>query len=204
MDVQKYLMEPLFFASIGFAIPFVQLWTGKRIWRGIVYTLLMIFAKVRLLGHCNHALWLTTITKFVVGVWVPLWGCWPIRKRQRKSGTEESRSGEENRAVQRNADSRNQATMWLSALLLGSAMVARGEIGLLIIEIGYNQTSYVTEEGFITGVWAILLNTIIGPATVGILVKYCGKRIGEGEWGLQRAEMPAQGLERPTPILQSA
>ncbi|KAL4862940.1 hypothetical protein BDV12DRAFT_202557 [Aspergillus spectabilis] len=175
MDVQKYLMEPLFFASIGFAIPFVQLWTGKRIWRGIVYSLLMVFAK------------------FVVGVWVPLWGCWPNRKRQQKSGAGESRIGEE-----------NQATIWLSALLLGSAMVARGEIGLLIIEIGYNQTSYVTEEGFITGVWAILLNTIIGPATVGILVKYFGKRIGEGEWGLQRAEMSAQGLERPTPVLQSA
>lgn len=43
---QEYLMEPLFFSSIGFAIPFVQLWTGKRIWRGVVYTLLMAFAKV--------------------------------------------------------------------------------------------------------------------------------------------------------------
>lgn len=74
---------------------------------------------------------------------------------------------------------------WLSALLLGSAMVARGEIGLLIIEIGYNSTSYVSEEGFITGVWAILLNTIIGPITVGVLVKLYGKHIGEGRWGLQ-------------------
>lgn len=46
LDVQKYLMEPLFFASIGFAIPFVELWTGERIWKGIVYTLLMAFAKV--------------------------------------------------------------------------------------------------------------------------------------------------------------
>lgn len=52
MDVQKYLMEPLFFASIGFAIPFVQLWTGKRIWRGIVFTLLMGFAKVFLFRSC--------------------------------------------------------------------------------------------------------------------------------------------------------
>ena len=43
---QQYLMEPLFFASIGFAIPFLKLWTGKRIWRGVVYTLLMAFAKV--------------------------------------------------------------------------------------------------------------------------------------------------------------
>lgn len=46
MGVQEYLMEPLFFASVGFAIPFVQLWTGKRIWRGILYTLLMAVAKV--------------------------------------------------------------------------------------------------------------------------------------------------------------
>lgn len=43
---QEYLMEPLFFSSIGFAIPFLQLWTGKRIWRGVVFTLLMAFAKV--------------------------------------------------------------------------------------------------------------------------------------------------------------
>lgn len=75
--------------------------------------------------------------------------------------------------------------MWLSGLLLGSAMVARGEIGLLIIEIGYNETAYVSEDGFITGVWAILLNTIIGPVAVGVLVKLYGKRIGEGTWGLQ-------------------
>ena len=78
----------------------------------------------------------------------------------------------------------------LPAILLGSAMVARGEIGLLIIEIGYNSTSYVTEEGFITGVWAILLNTIIGPIVVGILVKFYGSKIGEGEWGLQRQVIP--------------
>ena len=80
----------------------------------------------------------------------------------------------------------------LSALLLGSAMVARGEIGLLIIEIGYNSTEYVSEEGFITGVWAILLNTIIGPVTVGLLVKFYGARIGEGEWGLQKNTPPSQ------------
>jgi hypothetical protein len=70
---------------------------------------------------------------------------------------------------------------------LGCAMVARGEIGLLIIEIGYNQTPYVSENGFITGVWAILLNTIIGPVFVGILVKYYGKEIGNGEWGLVKS-----------------
>ena len=48
-DVQRYLMEPLFFASIGFAIPFLDLWTGETVWKGIVYSLLMLFAKVRII-----------------------------------------------------------------------------------------------------------------------------------------------------------
>lgn len=67
-------------------------------------------------------------------------------------------------------------------------MVARGEIGLLIIEIGYNETQYISDDGFITGVWAILLNTIIGPICVGVLVKIYGERIGNGLWGLQKPE----------------
>jgi len=46
-DVQRYLMEPLFFASIGFAIPFLDLWDGQTVWRGVVYGVLMLFAKVR-------------------------------------------------------------------------------------------------------------------------------------------------------------
>lgn len=43
---QRYILQPLFFASIGFAIPFTSLWTGKAIWRGVVATLLMVVAKV--------------------------------------------------------------------------------------------------------------------------------------------------------------
>ncbi|GES64608.1 sodium/hydrogen exchanger [Aspergillus terreus] len=178
MDVQKYLMEPLFFASIGFAIPFVQLWTGKRIWRGIVFTLLMGFAK------------------FIVGIWLPLWTYSPVASL---SGKNHARRAEKHEAREEHptaqdveAKRKDHRTIWLSALLLGAAMVARGEIGLLIIEIGYNETSYVSEEGLITGVWAILLNTIIGPATVGILVKYYGQRIGNGEWGLQEPVVPTQ------------
>lgn len=74
-------------------------------------------------------------------------------------------------------------------------MVARGEIGLLIIEIGHNETPYVSDEGFITGVWAILLNTILGPVTVGLLVKFHAEKIGEGEWGLQELSLPGERRE---------
>ncbi|RHZ59264.1 cation:proton antiporter [Aspergillus thermomutatus] len=182
LDVQSYLMEPLFFASIGFAIPFVQLWTGKRIWRGVVFSLLMVVAK------------------FAVGIWLPLWKYVPLlRPSKREALSKEVNSEQElqnGSAREKNGSSRSNTT-WLSGLLLGSAMVARGEIGLLIIEIGYNETSYVSEEAFITAVWAILLNTILGPMTVGLLVKYYGKRIGEGEWGLQEREplIPGQSVE---------
>lgn len=47
-SAQKFILEPLFFASIGFAIPFKRLWTGTIIWRGIVFSLLMAIGKVGL------------------------------------------------------------------------------------------------------------------------------------------------------------
>jgi len=40
-----FLLLPLFFGSIGYSIPFVALWTGETIWKGIVYAILMILAK---------------------------------------------------------------------------------------------------------------------------------------------------------------
>ncbi|PLB35863.1 cation:proton antiporter [Aspergillus candidus] len=178
LGVQQYLMEPLFFASIGFAIPFVQLWTGKRIWRGIVFTLLMAFAK------------------FIVGAWIILWklffGSKPHKDEESLSKAKRSEGVEpENSPDHAKKDSDMRLTS-LTALLLGSAMVARGEIGLLIIEIGINETPYVSEEGFITGVWAILLNTIIGPVGVGLLVRFYGKEIAAGkDWGTQEDPLVA-------------
>lgn len=70
-----------------------------------------------------------------------------------------------------------------AALLLGGAMVARGEIGLLIIQLGFNDTSYVSEAGFAMAVWAILLNTLVGPVLVGALLRREGRGIVEGRWG---------------------
>lgn len=55
LDTIQFLLEPLFFASIGFAVPFLDLWTGKEIWRGVVFTLLMLFGKA------------------IVGIWILIW-----------------------------------------------------------------------------------------------------------------------------------
>lgn len=164
LDALQYVLAPLFFASIGFAIPFVQLWTGEAIWKGVVYTLLMLIGKV------------------VVGFWLPIW---QLFKREQENDEEKPAAP---------TDSPKEGLVLRlkpalqPALLLGFAMVARGEIGLLIVQIGYNETSYVSEAGFLTAIWAILLNTILGPIAVGLLVKYRGQRIGEGEWGLVKKD----------------
>ncbi|TBU61207.1 hypothetical protein BD310DRAFT_213478 [Dichomitus squalens] len=44
--LQGHLFLPLFFASIGFAIPFLDLWHPTVIWRGILYSVLMCLAKL--------------------------------------------------------------------------------------------------------------------------------------------------------------
>lgn len=169
LDFQQYLLEPLFFASIGFAIPFLDLWTGKAIWRGIVYTLLMLVAK------------------FAVGIWIPIWAVSKRSSRKQESSPskdEESTGANPEAGTNDVAGTNDLAASWSPGLLLGMAMVARGEIGLLIVEIGYNNTDYVSEAGFLTAIWAILLNTILGPIAVGILVKFKADTIAKGVWGL--------------------
>lgn len=172
-DVQRYFLAPLFFASIGFAIPFLSLWTGKAIWRGIVYSLLMVLAKA------------------VVGIWIPLWDL--LTSMGKKSGEKSIAPRSDapgTTAAQEETAAMTEAPKWSesvpSALLLGSAMVARGEIGLLIVQVGYNQTRYVSEAGFITAVWAIVLNTIVGPVAVGVLIKLRAEVIGSGPWGIEK------------------
>lgn len=72
------------------------------------------------------------------------------------------------------------------AALLGMAMVARGEIGLLIIQLGLSETSFLSEEAFLVSIWAIVLNTIVGPVSVGLLLRKFDQAIAEDrQWGLK-------------------
>lgn len=122
----------------------------------------------------------------IVGVWVPVWNYY---ETWRSSRVDESRKPSDgSRDMNGSSGGKNEphpGPACLAGLLFGSAMVARGEIGLYILEIGYNETPYVSQEGYIVAVWAIILSTIIGPVTVGYLIKAYGQRIGMGEWGLQ-------------------
>ncbi|KAI4653582.1 hypothetical protein J4E93_001348 [Alternaria ventricosa] len=182
LDAQQYVLGPLFFASIGFAIPFLDLWTGEAIWKGVVYTLLMLVGKA------------------LVGVWIPIWGAATHDPKKAQEAENEASAAQNGNTLEKVTSSPYSPTRKAAVqsavspmLLLGMAMVARGEIGLLIVEIGYNNTPYVSAEGFITAIWAILLNTIIGPVCVGLAVKYRGAKIGKGPWGLVPG--PNQAIE---------
>ncbi|CAF1333528.1 unnamed protein product [Rotaria sordida] len=67
------------------------------------------------------------------------------------------------------------------ALIVGLSMVSRGEIGFLIANIGVS-TSILSAEAFIVTIWAILLNTILGPIAVGLMVKLLGSKLTDGLW----------------------
>ncbi|KAJ4385521.1 hypothetical protein N0V93_009950 [Gnomoniopsis smithogilvyi] len=150
---QTFVLEPLFFASIGFAIPFKRLWTGTIVWRGIVFSLLM------------------AIGKAVVGLSVPMWDT--LSECRRTKGSSSSKL-------------KLVTSHWAPATLLGMAMVARGEIGLLIIQLGLNDTSFLSEEAFLVAIWAIVLNTVIGPMSVGLLLRKFDRAIADNpRWGIQ-------------------
>lgn len=67
------------------------------------------------------------------------------------------------------------------ALIVGLSMVSRGEIGFLIANIAFS-TNILTQKAFIVTIWAILLNTILGPVAVGLMVKFLGPKLNDGIW----------------------
>ena len=44
-QVVNKILQPIFFASIGFSIPITQMFIGRLIWKGFIYALLMIVSK---------------------------------------------------------------------------------------------------------------------------------------------------------------
>lgn len=77
-----------------------------------------------------------------------------------------------------------------AAIFMGVAMVARGEIGLLIAQLARGSSSSSSSgtpgllgaEPFLLCIWAILLCTLVGPISLGFIVRRWGVRINAGVW----------------------
>lgn len=175
----QHFFSPIFFASIGIAIPIRSLFLvrGSRrvIWRGIIYSLLMIVAKA------------------VVGLWVLVWHDtrvgygWctsrPPKDRKKDHSTEkESREeGVEVEAEQNstptlaNVSEESDLPRTRSAALIGLAMVARGEIALIVAQLAQpllvGGVSEHNSELFAVVIWAVLVTTVGGALGVGLLLR---------------------------------
>ncbi|KKF95728.1 hypothetical protein CFO_g1937 [Ceratocystis platani] len=151
---QTYILQPMFFASVGFAIPVKDLWSGTVLWKGATYAVLMLLSKVS------------------ISLVIPLYDI--INRRPLP------------------ATSYFLRRIWQPSLIMGFGMVARGEIGLLTIMIGHNHTDFLTREAFIVGIWAIILNTMIGPFFVGLIMRRFGSSLArDPRWGLMDDEEDA-------------
>ncbi|KAL4893246.1 Sodium/hydrogen exchanger [Aspergillus ambiguus] len=218
------VFTPLFFASIGFAIPITEMFHGEIVWRGVVYAILMTFGKI------ITGLWLirfsssARIGKMISLINKPLsYGILscvtPKRntmgKEKGKQPSESNQSASEPMASSANNNqssdrdeepaapakdsnggpqdpqpkmmsSKSQAPLAIPPkpkslyppTILGLAMVARGEIGYLIASLAESQgifskgsSSDGPSETYLVIIWAISLCTLIGPISVGTLVK---------------------------------
>ncbi|KIM33576.1 hypothetical protein M408DRAFT_310029 [Serendipita vermifera MAFF 305830] len=173
--VQEYLFAPLFFASIGFAIPFRDLWQGINVWRGITYAVLMMLGKL------------------VVGMWIPIWSIF----RPRRTAADEPVIREGDMTLREPEPAGSLKVSGPAGILLGSGMVARGEIGLLIVQLGY-ESGYgpIPYDLYIICIWALVINTIVGPILVTATLSQWRNTILKGPWGVP----PSPSEERSSHI----
>ncbi|GAA5935301.1 hypothetical protein JCM3775_007265 [Rhodotorula graminis] len=204
VPIQEHVLVPLFFASIGFSLPFLDLWTGARIWRGIVYAVLMTLGKVvagapilvvDVLRGCRAGRDEATRAHERVGE----------REREQGAGAGASTAAEKvgrpaslSSAVGDSGAGAQGGSLLNEALpaaaFVGLALVARGEIGILVLQLAYSSatesaatgsasTPVLAEDSYLVGIWAVALCTIVGPIAFGALVRRCGSGIRRGRWG---------------------
>ncbi|KAF4579609.1 Hsp70 ATPase ssc1 [Pleurotus pulmonarius] len=135
-------LYPIFFASIGIALPIRALGVADGssavIWRGVVYAILMFLAKA------------------VVGLTILLWPAPKITEVEAAVGHLPPTL------------TRPQASVFL-----GLAMVARGEIALIVAQLARPILTHSgeSEEAYAVVIWAILLCTVGGAICVGVFLR---------------------------------
>ncbi|CAG8948600.1 unnamed protein product [Penicillium salamii] len=180
------ILLPLFFASIGFAIPITKMFTGQIIWRGIIYAILMA------IGKMITGLWLVRfssnpVSGLISTIKKPFIYAHSCTKPQTPKRPKNKSPSNSHGPTQTDQTPANGSAPQLSlppkpkslypSSILGLAMVARGEVGYLIASIAESQgifsdgLSEGPSEIYLVVIWAISLCTLIGPILVGTLVK---------------------------------
>lgn len=217
------ILQPLFFASIGFSIPITRMFRGAIVWRGVVYTVLMALAKL----VCG--LWLARLSippfktthRLLRSLDYPIvpHACGKTKSSigtnqepsdaapepsivQTAAATPAPISGDQ----QRSSPNPRKPLSIHPPLILALAMCSRGEIGFLISGVAesngiFSAPGTRTDEPsdiFLVVTWAIVLCTIIGPLGVGLSVrrvKKLQKRKNKQQEGAGRDVLGVWGVE---------
>lgn len=159
---QELILSPFFFASIGFAIPFRDLWKPTVVWQGLLYAVLMIVAKM------------------VVGAWIPLWK--PMGRlfhSRRKSSSADVECAEK-----QSTKSTGNRGMLIPGAFIGVGLIARGELGLLICQLAYDGgRGPFNDDLFAITLWSLVVTTIAGPLLVSLVLRRGREKILAGPWG---------------------
>jgi Kef-type K+ transport system membrane component KefB len=206
------ILQPLFFASVGFSIPITQMFRGSIVWRGIVYAVLMAFGKL----VCG--LWLVRLPKssgsnkgrlgrVLSRLRLPphVWGKSECKTQSPQAGAANTTTPPST-LDRRNSPNARKPFSLHPPLILALAMCARGEIGFLISGVaeskGVFSTPGETYQGpsniFLVVTWAIMLCTIAGPLGVGLSVRRVKKlqeRKREQQEGTDRDVLGVWGVD---------
>lgn len=181
---------------MGFAIPVKALFSGDVVWRGLVYTVLMMLGKLatgiwlfllpllsqlsKKRGGTRHLL----LSKSFTFSTAPTSESTTDAPRIQTSRTEAtdmspSQPSEPEKApisrdresqILRQAEKESDGLKY-AVLLLSCAMTTRGEIGFLVSAIGQSVGVLVPEEVYLVVIWAIVLCTLLGPIGTGFIVR---------------------------------
>lgn len=205
--VQEVILVPFFFSSIGSAIPVKFMFDGTTVWRGVIFAGLMAFAKVCAGGWVFVADWIEQR-----GVRQRALKAERQKEARRGADARDGSGAVDdagpiemqpqgNSSVRaptlddrvagpdaypadtpsRRGEQPDSAPVWPASLFLGIALMSRGEVGFLVINIA-SQGGLVSEQAFNVATWAIVLNTLAGPVSIGIMM-----RTQHGQNLLQRA-----------------
>ncbi|KAL3607235.1 hypothetical protein FPOAC2_02211 [Fusarium poae] len=210
------ILKPFFFASIGFSIPITQLFTGSTVWSGVVYTILMIIAKLA----CG--LWLISFASPFRAFIRPVRNIIPTLKKSSKTlapgaqctdslaheGSSDSiQQPQERDSVPlqpltdtdisqvsphtRNSTPKPEKALSLyPACIVGMGMVARGEIGYLISALAESKGIFGRSENGQPSEIFLVVTWAITLCTIiaPIAVGIVVSRVRQLEYGSKKAK----------------
>ncbi|KAI1097394.1 Sodium/hydrogen exchanger [Jackrogersella minutella] len=193
------VLKPFFFASVGFSIPITEMFNRTIIWKGLVYTPLMVIGKLLCGAWLLRISFIprppATLMGLLERVKPRIFRVWGIIHEKSNSshnvshmcrdqslGVSPSSQSQQARNVQTTTPVSSSSTIKprsiYPASIIGCAMTARGEIGFLISSIAETNKIFTTRsdtgkssEIFLIVTWAITLCTILGPLAVGLVVR---------------------------------